>query len=86
MNDLIDVLDIIGVMAFAISGAMTAIKKMMEKILQYNDSDSSLYVEIESYLCVSYIDILGEKHRIYYLTDVFESKLITEKEVIIITM
>lgn len=56
------------------------IKKMMEKILQYNDSDSSLYVEIESYLCVSYIDILGEKHRIYYLTDVFESKLITEKE------
>ena len=48
---------------------------MMEKILQYNDSDSSLYVEIESYLCVSYIDILGEKHRIYYLTDVFESKL-----------
>ena len=57
------------------------IKKMMEKILQYNDSDSSLYVEIESYLCVSYIDILGEKHRIYYLTDVFESKLITEKEV-----
>ena len=51
-----------------------------KKILQYNDSDSSLYVEIESYLCVSYIDILGEKHRIYYLTDVFESKLITEKE------
>ena len=30
MNDLIDVLDIIGVIAFAISGAMTAIKKRMD--------------------------------------------------------
>lgn len=31
MNDLIDVLDIIGVIAFAISGAMTAIKKRMDR-------------------------------------------------------
>ena len=30
MNDLIDILDIIGVVAFAISGAMTAIKKRMD--------------------------------------------------------
>ena len=30
MNDLIDILDIIGVVAFAISGAMTAIKKKMD--------------------------------------------------------
>lgn len=65
----------------ATGGNSVKINKLLQTILEYNKRTSeSLYVEINSYLCISYIDVLGENQKIYYRTNLHDSKLINEEE------
>lgn len=54
---------------------------LLKKIIENNkNGETSLYAEVNSYVCVSYIDILGKEQEMYYITDMFDSQMIDEEE------
>lgn len=58
-------------------------KRQLDKlVLEYNYASafSNLDMDIQSYLKISYVDLLGEEINIYYKTDVNESRVIDERE------
>ena len=65
----------------ATGGNCYKINSLIQKIPEYSKkNEKSLYAEINSYLCISYLDVLGETQEIYYQTNLFESKQINKQE------
>lgn len=54
----------------ATGGNCYKINSLIQKIPEYSKkNEKSLYAEINSYLCISYLDVLGETQEIYYQTN-----------------
>ena len=63
------------------AGNWNRVKQLRSKILEYNKtSGESLYMEIDTYVAVKYIDLLNDEQILYYSIDLFDTTIMDKDD------